>query len=67
MSDKPQRPECVGCMFEGKSIRCAGLDLEWAWYNLKKAIVESFPHCIVLSEPKEPEPCELREVKEDMQ
>jgi hypothetical protein len=54
-------------MFEGKSIRCAGMELEWAWYNLKKSIVESFPHCIVLSEPKEPEPCELREVKEDMQ
>lgn len=61
MSNKPQRPECVGCMFEGKSTRCAWLELEWALYNLKKEL--PFLRRIA----KEPDPCELREVKEDMQ
>ena len=61
MSKKPQRPECVGCLFEGESIRCAGLDLEWAWYNLKKELP------FLRRTAREPEPCELREVKEDMQ
>lgn len=48
-------------MFEGKSIRCAGLDFEWALYNLQKEL--PFLRRIA----KEPDPCELREVKEDMQ
>ena len=48
-------------MFEGKSTRCAWLELEWALYNLKKEL--PFLRRIA----KEPDPCELREVKEDMQ
>ena len=64
---KPQRSECVGCVFEGKAYRCAGIDLEWAWYNLKKALVESFSFCKILSMPKEPDPCDLRELKEEME
>ena len=64
MIKKLQRPECVGCLFEGKAIRCAGLDLEWALYDLKKALCESFPFRW-LSQPQEPEPCELREVKDE--
>ena len=61
MNNKPQRPECVGCLFEGESVECARLDLQWAWYNLKKEL--PFLRRIA----KEPDPCELRAVKEDMQ
>jgi len=28
------REECIGCIFNGESVKCAALDLEWAWYNL---------------------------------
>lgn len=52
------RDECKGCLMEGKTLKCAAMDLKRAWY------------CFLRDTPflnrfaKEPEPCYLREVEE---
>lgn len=47
--------KCEGCIFEGKAMRCAGLELRWAWYELLKSLP------LVNRFAKEPEPCAMRE------
>lgn len=61
MNGKKQREECVGCMFEGASTKCAEMDLAWSWYRLKKAVCGS--GCKL----EAPEPCDLRDVRDEMQ
>lgn len=52
------RDECKGCIFEGKDmLRCAGLALKWALYELKKTIP------LLRMTAEEPEPCWMREEK----
>ena len=52
------RDECKGCIFDGKAVQCACLDLQWAWHDLLKEI----PLLRVLFKEPEPEPCWLREM-----
>ena len=51
------RDECKGCIWYGKDIlHCAALDLQWAWYELKKTIP------LLRMAAEEPEPCLMREM-----
>lgn len=54
-----KRNECKGCLFEGQAIKCATLDVEWAWYEL----ITQLPFLNRFAQ--EPEPCYLREVMTD--
>ena len=54
-----KRPECQGCVFDGKAVHCAVLDLQWAWYDLMKTL--PFINRYV----KEPDPCYFKEVAPD--
>lgn len=49
------REECIGCIFNGESIKCAALELEWAWYNLL------LPLPILRKTAHMPDPCSMRE------
>lgn len=51
-----KRTECQGCIFNGKAVKCAVLELEWEWYHLAKTIP------LLGRYAKEPDPCYLREV-----
>ena len=57
---KKMRDECKGCIFAGKGLlHCAGLDLRWALYELKKTIP------LLRRTAEEPEPCWMREMEEE--
>lgn len=55
-----KRPECQGCIYDGKLIRCVSLDLEWALYEALKTIPFYRPLA------KEPDPCDMKEEKLDV-
>lgn len=55
--DEIKRAECQGCIFNGEAVKCAVLELEWEWYDLKKKLP------LLGKFAKEPDPCHLREVE----
>ena len=54
-----KRDECKGCLFDGKALKCATLEVEWAWYELMKQLP------VLNRFAREPETCYLREVVTD--
>lgn len=53
------RDECKGCIYAGKTVLCAKMDLWWELYNLKKEIP------ILRLTAEEPDPCWGRDAESE--